>query len=372
LWYDADMFSFCASSGHLPFSVDRNLGVDLVEQIVGGVSLAVGSGTLAHGDTLPGIRRMAKELSVSEIVVRRAVKELCRRGILQARTRVGLTVCGGGRRSWQGIIVGVRSAHDAGMYYANVLEGAVASALMEHGWLFARVEWPDATDRAKTDIMGILKCFSPALVVASFPSPAMIAAIERSGIPFVQIWGEKTSAKARMLVSPSAEVAISSLAAELVAHGVRKVLSVYQHVSGVDFATALKKVGLSVRSMRIHPLGGYAQPENVQRAALEAFDRFLSKGPIDADAVVFNDDYLTAGALSAFDRHGVRMPEDVRLATLSNYGLGPVHFRPLTRIEIDPIRHGREVAKNLLKILDGENVPQQMKLELTFKEGESA
>ena len=109
-----------------------------------------------------------------------------------------------------------------------------------------------------------------------------------------------------------------------------------------------------------------------QRAALETFDRLLSKGPIGVDAVVFNDDYLAAGALSAFDRHGVRMPEDVRLATLSNYGLGPVHFRPLTRIVSDPIRHGREIAENLLKMLDGEDVPQQMKLKLTFKAGESA
>ena len=364
------MFSFCASSGRLPFSVDRNLGVDLVEQIVGGVSLAVGSGTLAHGDTLPGIRRMAKELSVSEIVVRRAVKELCRRGILQARTRVGLTVCGG-RRSWQGIVVGVRSSHDAGMYYANVLEGAVASALMEHGWLFARVEWPDVSGESNTDIMGILKCFSPALAVASFPPPAMLAALESSGIPFAQVWGEKTSAKALLAAKPCADSALAGLAATLASHGVRKVISVYAFLEGIDCGRALRQAGFSVRPMHIRSLDGYRQPENVQRAALEAFDRFLSKGPIDADAVVFNDDYLTAGALSAFDRHGVRMPEDVRLATLSNYGLGPVHFRPLTRIEIDPIRHGREVAKNLLKILDGEDVPRQMNLEMTFKKGET-
>ena len=371
MWYDTGMFSFCASSGRLPFSVDRNLGVDLVEQIVGGVSLAVGSGTLAHGDTLPGIRRMAKELSVSEIVVRRAVKELCCRGILQARTRVGLTVCGG-RRSWQGIVVGVRSSHDAGMYYANVLEGALASALMRRGWMFARMEWPDGPDKSKTDVVGILKCFSPALVVASFPPPAMLSVLERSGIPFAQIWGEKTSAKARLAAKPCADSALAGLAATLAAHGVRKILSAYGFLEGIDCGKALRQAGFSVLPMRIHPLDDYAQPESVQRAALETFDRLLSKGPLNADAVVFNDDFLAAGALSAFDRHGVRMPEDVRLATLSNYGLGPVHFRPLTRIEIDPIRHGREVAKNLLKILDGENVPQQMKLELTFKEGGTA
>ena len=356
----------------LPFGVDRNLGTDLADQIVGNVSLAIGNGSLENGAQLPGIRRLAKELDVSEITVRRAVKELCGRGLLQARPRVGLTVCGGGR-SWRGVVVGVRSAYDSGMYYANVLEGAISSALMRRGWLFARMEWPDAPGKAATDVMGILKCFSPALVVASFPPPAMVEALGRSGIPHAFVWPPaKTSAKARLLVRVGADVALSKLAATFAAHGVRKVLSVYQHVSGIDFTTALKSAGLSVRSMRVCPLNGYLQPESVQRAALETFDRMLSKGPLGADAVVFNDDFLAAGALSAFDRHGVRMPDDIRLATLSNCGLGPVHFRTLTRLEIDPIRHGNEIAENLLKILDGEAVPRQMEVELTFKKGESA
>ena len=356
----------------LPFGVDRNLGTELVDQIVGNISLAIGNGTLTDGARLPGIRRLARILDVSEITVRRAVKELCGRGLLQARTRVGLTVCGGGRRSWRGVVVGLRAAHDSGMYYANVLEGALASALMRRGWMFARMEWPDGPDKSKTDVVGILKCFSPALVVASFPPPAMLSVLERSGIPFAQIWGEKTSAKARLAAKPCADSALAGLAATLAAHGVRKILSAYGFLEGIDCGKALRQAGFSVLPMRIHPLDDYAQPESVQRAALETFDRLLSKGPLNADAVVFNDDFLAAGALSAFDRHGVRMPEDMRLATLSNYGLGPVHFRPLTRIEIDPIRHGREVAENLLKVLDGEDVPQQMKLELTFKEGGTA
>ena len=138
--------------------MDRNLGTELVDQIVGNISLAIGNGTLANGAQLPGIRQLAKALGVSEITVRRAVKELCRRGLLQARTRVGLTVCGGGSRSWRGVVVGLRAAHDSGMYYANVLEGTIASALMRNGWLFAKMEWPDAS--RGTDILEALKCFA--------------------------------------------------------------------------------------------------------------------------------------------------------------------------------------------------------------------
>ena len=354
----------------LPFGVDRNLGTELVDQIVGNISLAIGNGTLANGAQLPGIRQLAKTLGVSEITVRRAVKELCRRGLLQARTRVGLTVCGGGSRSWRGVVVVLRPAHDSGMYYANVMEGAIASELMRRGWLFARMEWPDESDGE--DIIGPLKCFSPALTIASFPPPAMLKALERSGMPFVQIWGEKTSAKSRLVAMPSADVALAELARRFAEHGVRKVISVYQLSKGLACSAALRQAGFSVRPMRISPLNDYIQPENVQRAALETFDRLLFKGPLGADAIVFNDDYLAAGALSAFDRHGVRMPEDIRLATVSNYGLGPVHFRPLTRLVVNPAHYGLEFAERLLKILDGKEVPRLMMVEATFEEGETA
>ncbi|MBQ9069613.1 MAG: LacI family DNA-binding transcriptional regulator [Eggerthellaceae bacterium] len=356
----------------LPFGVDRTLGTELVDQIVGNVSLAVNNGTLGNGAQLPGIRRLAKELGVSEITVRRAVKELCRRGVLQARTRVGLTVCGGGRRSWRGVVAGIRPAHDSGMYYANVLEGTIASVLMQNGWLFARMEWPDSPGDAGTDVAGILKCLSPALVVALFPSPAMLNALDRSGLPFVQVWTKAKSRKARMYVRPCADEALSKLAATFKAHGVRKVLSVYQHVSGIDCATTLKNAGFSVKKMCITPLDGYMQPECVQRAALETFDRMLSKGPLAADAVVFNDDYLTAGALTAFERHGVRVPEDIRLATTSNRGLGPVYFRKLARIEVDPVHHGQEIADSLLKMLDGKECALELSIAATFEEGETA
>lgn len=356
----------------LPFGIDRTLGTELVDQIVGGVSLAIGNGSLANGTQLPGIRRLAKVLDVSEITVRRAVRELCGRGLLQARSRVGLTVCAGGKRAWRGVVAGVRSTHDVGMYYANVLEGVIASVLMEHGWAFVRVEWPDATDKAKTDIVGILKCFSPALVVASFPPPTMLAALERSGFPFAQVWGEKISAKARLAASPCASSALAGLASTLAAHGVRKILSVYEFLEGIDCGKTFRQAGFSVRPLHIRSLDGYRQPESMQRSALETFDRILSKDSLGVDAIVFNDDYLAAGALSAFERHGVRIPEDIRFATLSNYGLGPVHFRPLTRLEVNPIRHGQEFAESLLKVLDGEDVPQQMKLEATFVKGETA
>ena len=353
-----------------PFAVMRQIGTSMEDQLVSGFARTIRSGAYADGTVLPGVRKLAVMFGVSEITIRNAVKRLCRDGLLAARPRVGLTVCGG-CRSWRGVVVGLRAAHDSGMYYANVLEGTIASALMRSGWLFAKMEWPGGSGGA--DILEPLKCFAPAMAVAPFPSSEMLRALDRSGIPFAVVWPlGKTVAKARFQARISADSALAELARRFAACGVSRVLSVYQHVSGVDFTTALRNAGLSVRKMHVPPLNGYIQSESVQRAALETFDRLLSRGALDADAIVFNDDYLAAGALSAFERHGVRMPEDIRVVTLSNHGLGPVHFRPLTRIVVDPVRDGQKIAENVLRILDGKDVPQKMNLEMTFKKGETA
>jgi hypothetical protein len=40
-------------------------------------------------------------------------------------------------------------------------------------------------------------------------------------------------------------------------------------------------------------------------------------------------------------------------------------------LEVDPIRHGQEIADNLIKILDGEDYKAEMSIAATFEEGET-
>jgi DNA-binding LacI/PurR family transcriptional regulator len=121
--------------------------------------------------------------------------------------------------------------------------------------------------------------------------------------------------------------------------------------------------------MRVRPVGGCNTQECVQRAGLLAFDKMLSGAGIREDAVVSNDDYLSAGILAAFDRHGVRMPQDVKFATLANVDLGPVHMQDLTRIESDPAKVGRAVGGWIVDWLDDGKIPSPAFVACTFKRG---
>ena len=89
---------------------------------------------------------------------------------------------------------------------------------------------------------------------------------------------------------------------------------------------------------------------------MEAFDAQLSAGGDLPDALVFYDDYVAAGALLSLARHGVKVPEDVKVLTFSNKGLGPVFFKPLTRFESDHAANAEKIGRWLKARLAGKSV----------------
>ena len=50
-------------------------------------------------------------------------------------------------------------------------------------------------------------------------------------------------------------------------------------------------------------------------------------------------------------RNGVRIPEDVKVVTWANRGLGPVYALPYTRLEMDPSAHGVSISEWALRFL---------------------
>ena len=77
-----------------------------------------------------------------------------------------------------------------------------------------------------------------------------------------------------------------------------------------------------------------------------------------------------AGGLIALAATGIRVPEEMRVATLANRGLGPVWFKPLTRLEYDPVGNARLIGGYVLAILDGKDVPPP-RLNMAFIPGET-
>ena len=353
-----------------PFVVMRNVGTSVEDQLAGGFARAIRSGVYADGTVLPGIRKLAVVFGVSEISVRNAVKRLCREGLLAARPRTGLMVCAPGRRSWRGSVLGVK-AGPHGMYFTGVLENSMASVLRRNGWLYTSVEVSPRMEDADVMTVDMMLDASVRLVVLLEASPQVVAHVAKSGVPFVEVRSHSPSKKAVLSVGDDLTGALSELARTLRAAGVRTVLSVYQHAAvRKSFAGELERAGLAVRSMLVRPIGGRNEQECIQRAGLKAFEKMLANGGVKEDAVVCNDDYLAAGILSAIDRTGVRMPQDVRFATLSNKGLGPVHAQELTRVEYDPARSGVRIGEAISTYL---NTGKAMtcSIAIAFKRGET-
>ena len=355
----------------VPFAVMRQIGTSMEDQLVSGFTRVIRSGLYADGMTLPGVRKLAMLFGVSEITVRNAVKRLCRDGLLAARPRVGLTVCASGGRSWRGVVLGV-NAGPAGSYNVNVIEGVLGNVLRRNGWLYSSVKMDSDSPDADFPMLDMMLDASVSLAVTFEAPPAISTRIARSGVRFVEVRPHRPSDKAAFVVRDDLTAALSELAVALKSAGVRTVLSVYQHpaVSSM-YSSELEKTGLKVRSQRIRPIGGHNTQECVQRAGLESFEKLLRCGRIREDAVVCNDDYLAAGILSAFDRLGVRIPEDVRFATLANVGLGPVHAKDLARIENDPVRIGEIAGRAIVDYLESGKVPEVCDVPCRFVRGET-
>ncbi len=81
------------------------------------------------------------------------------------------------------------------------------------------------------------------------------------------------------------------------------------------------------------------------------------------------DDYLMRGALTAILEAGLRIPDDIRLATWANRGLGPMFSRPFSRMEMDPVEAGRIVADALLAYLRGGAFPPNVVIGPKWIEG---
>jgi DNA-binding LacI/PurR family transcriptional regulator len=322
----------------------------------------------ADGETLPGIRKMADIFGVSLITVQNAVKRLCNDGLLEARPRIGLRVCCSGNRFWKGSVLGIK-AGPPGMYFTGVLENSMGSVLRRNGWLYTSVEVSPRMEDADVMTINMMLDASVKLIVLFEAPPQLVAHVSGLGIPFVEVRSHVPSDKSVFSVSEDLPDVLSELAQTMRSAGVRTVLSVYQHPAVKKlFSGELERAGFAVHNLPIRPIGGKSVQENIQRAGLRTFEKMLSEGGIEADVIVCNDDYLAAGILSALDRNGVRMPIDVRFATLANKGLGPVHAQDLTRIEYDPEQSGINLGEAVSAYLGSGKVPT-CSISVAFKRG---
>ncbi len=352
----------------LPFAVARSSRATLVEQVAEGFRRAIDSGFYKPGDVLPTTRGLADALGVSRIVTRAAVRELAEAGLINPKPGVGSVVLGRHGRLWRGNILFIQRTNGR-TYYVNVFAAALRARLVASGWLFAEVSViPNSPDGADTSELELQLSHPVTLAVVLFDNPAAERVLSRSGVPFVTL-GNGAVCRRRGCVGHvryDRSAAASEISAAAAAAGVKKAWQVGLEAFD-DVGAALKAAGVSVSCRRISPIPGGKSPEATSFAARNAFAGWLRQGL--PDLIYFSDDHVCTGALAALAAVGVRVPEEVRIATWSNLGNGPVYAQELTRAEMDPEGDADKVAAAVLARLAGGPDAFPLTLGPTFRKG---
>ncbi len=121
------------------------------------------------------------------------------------------------------------------------------------------------------------------------------------------------------------------------------------------YADVLRQSGLAVEPDLVSPSLGWGEAPGV-----EAIRILLDDRQVHFDAVVAASDDLALGALSALQARGIRVPDDVAIVGFNDVSLAKITTPPLTTIPIRMYERGRQAAKMLFALLDGEQVPDQV------------
>ena len=361
------------SEKSVPFSVNRDDARTLVGQVSDGLRESVISGFYRPGDKVPSYISMAEALGVSQIVTKAALRRVAAEGLVVSRPGVGSIVCGGDARIWKGRVLMVVPDGDDN-YMQAILAGSLRDCLASGGWLFSQVCVRKSPD-GRYDFSQLEAELSRqvSLVVAVYFRKPIFAWLARRKVPFA-VFAEVTKPPAGSLGFTMLDYngAVGDFAADCRRRGVTDAIEIYWDRMMCDIAPGFAKAGMRVRKVQIAVKPSLGRIADVQSAGMDAFLRIVAAKRVSGKAVYFfADDYLASGALAALSYAGLKAPDDIRMATWSNRGLGPVYPRELSRMEIDPMQSGRTVADAVIAYLNTGVYPSGGVVSPTWMPGET-
>ena len=332
------------------FSVSRKLPGTLVEQVYEGLSADIRSGHYAAGGNLPSTRELAEMLGVSRIVTRGAVARLAAAGYVNPRVGSGCIVTGGSEKRWRGKVLAILPGNH-GNYFANVMFNVLQQRLASAGYVFNSVAVPESKREVyELSRLDIELCRRYDLVLTVYHKDPIVDYLEGRGIPYISLMANPGTVKNALgAVFVDYNGLVDKLAEVCHERGVRSVVQVSWLKGMADASKPLRKAGIKVKTVMLK-VDDYAQgiTHGIEAAG---FKDFMKRDLSTCDLVFFSDDNLARGALLAMTSRGIRAPEDIKVVSWSNFGTAPVYIRELTRMELNPVAGGEQVAEMVLKYL---------------------
>ena len=359
----------------LPFRIDRSSRRNLSEQVAVGLREAICTGYFREGDVLPRLDDMARQLGVSMRVPREAVDALKREGLVNPRPGLGCAVMAPCDIVWKGRVLMVCSDADEASYYTGALTGALRRRLAEHGYLLSCVAGMEKSS-GQTDysLLGpaLARRFDFAFVFGHWPE--VFRRLSKAAIPFVSTGNVPAGRMPHFVgrVPYDYSAAFERLVEDCLERGVKTAEQFdFERSRTVDATGSFHRAGISMKSVIIAPKREYGWLEGIMRAASEFFRARIAAGKPWPDLLFFADDFVAFGALPALEASGIRIPEDVKIATCSHRGFEPVFPIPLARICTDPREHGDTLARYAVSYLNHRCVPAGAALRPEYVPGET-
>ena len=341
----------------MPFKVERSAAGSLSKQMTDGLREAIASGRYKAGDVLPTIVEWSKLLGVSIRVPEAAIAALAREGLVTAQKRIGCVVNARRQDVWNGRVLAVVPDGDH-VYYQNVLVGRIRARVASAGYIFSQVTvLRKSNGRYDFRQLGLELKARPDFTLLVENRPEIERLLSKSGVPF-GVFGQNRCALPGCVANfrRNNDAAVPDIVAHCERVRVRRILQVTKETGGYFNAVPrLRDFGFDADEWQTPVLFEYGRAEGTERGALAAFrDRFEKEGrgwlP---ELLVFTDDFVASGALLAMLMEGVRIPDDVKVISLANKGVGPVFPVSLTRVENDPALHGDALAEAVCAFLSG-------------------
>ncbi len=254
----------------------------------------------------------------------------------------------GGLASTHSRIVGMVIPNISGPIFANTIQ-SFSDTLSAHGYQLLLASSYFSQEQEESAVRAFLGWSPAALVVTGpFHSKATEKMLAEAQIPVVETWDYRPRRKPIQVGFSNVEVGVLQ-ARYLIDKGYRRIAFVQNSLAGdlsaLDrrdgYAQAMLDAGLKPWTF----IPTEAAPFDAGRQAIEALA--LRKKP--ADAIIFANDNLAAGALLAGQRAGIAMPGQCALMGFGDYAISPLLMPSLTTIR-PPAREIGEIAA--LRILE--------------------
>ena len=314
-------------------------------------------GRLKGGEKLPTISEMCTATGLTFAQARRVTESLSREGYVCSRPHIGTVVLSRGDNILCGRILFILPDEDVGRYHPSQMIDIVSHKLMASGYAFSVASFScDASDKLAFLKNELLRATD--LVIAIRASPQVQKILAESSVNHFFVYGDKPASADAPWIRFSPEAAIAQFADHCQRVGVKQVAQVrFEGGDPLDAQPALAERGIDCSWMDFaRSKAGRGRFDGIVHCGYETFATMPNTNI--PEMLLFWNSFFTQGAIMAFLDRGIKIPDDVKVVTLSNTGVGPVYIKPFTRFEVDPAEAGEKVADFALSVLTRGRIPR--------------